>query len=68
MNLIRDGCGSEKSLIEASKDKLNPSDIKFDLDVLFKKRVIKVTKRGKIAIRPVRAERGSGAKDMVQKK
>jgi hypothetical protein len=68
MNLIREGHDSENALIEASKDKLKPSDIKFGLDALLKKGAIKVTKRGRIAIRPVRAERGSGAKDAVQKK
>ena len=52
MSLIREGHDSEKALIEASKDKLKPSDIKFGLDVLLKKGAIKVTRRGKIAIRP----------------
>lgn len=55
-------------MIEASKDKLKPSDIKFVLDALLKTGEIRVTKRGQIAIRRVRAERRIGAKDKVQEK
>jgi len=45
MNLIGEGLDSARELIEASKDKLKPSDIKFSLDALLRKGVIKVTKR-----------------------
>jgi len=52
MNLFREGHDSEKVLIETSKDELKSGDIKFGLDALLKKGVIKVTKRGKISNTP----------------